>query len=512
MSRIVDKSCLLSAAIAVCVAVLASPAMAGSYVVTSCSPSSSPGAWEQSNTFGDGFVAGSLCGGPAVGPSVEPPEGSHEGALYAEDILNSSAAIPDGARAGWTFRAPAGTTISAVSYYRTLHAYNDQNIVSGLFTGEGVALEQCKIPWPFVSGSSIYCDKINNQAPITFTGLSTSSLFVGVTCRIVTGALSCLGGGTMHAASADMYSARVTLSEGSLPSVGDVGGPLWSGGVVSGVVPVTFTASDPIGIQDQSVRGDDGRTLVSAPQNCDFSLAQPCPQQPSGSLSVDTRRLADGPHSFSLLVSDAAGNTQVVTSPTVVVDNYGPPAPGALTATAKGGGSNVIALAWRNPVNAPAPVTAAQVQLCQETCPAAITVGSSGAAQVTAPGPGLYTVRLWLLDSHGRGGPHNAVLATVTVPPPEPGVPGAVKTKVTAKLDGRRLRVSGTIARSGRVRVSWRSKVGGRTVGRGSRLVSIRDHRITATFSPPARARRGTIRIAVRVGTRIVAQARARRT
>ena len=51
---------------------------------------------------------------------------------------------------------------------------------------DGSPLEQCKIPWPFPSGSSIRCDKINDQAPVTFTGLNTSSLFLGVMCRIVT--------------------------------------------------------------------------------------------------------------------------------------------------------------------------------------------------------------------------------------------------------------------------------------------------------------------------------------
>ena len=71
------------------------------------------------------------------------------------------------------------------------------------------------------------------------------------------------------------------------------------------------------------MRSDTGATLVSAPQACDFSLAQPCPQQPSGSLSVDTRRVPDGPHTFSLVVTDAAGNSQVVTSPPVVVNNTG---------------------------------------------------------------------------------------------------------------------------------------------------------------------------------------------
>ena len=91
-------------------------ALAGSYVVHTCSPSNSPGVWTQINTFPASFASGNLCGGPDIGPVG----GGHQGALYAEDILGTGANdIPDGARAGWTFIAPAGATITAVSYYRT---------------------------------------------------------------------------------------------------------------------------------------------------------------------------------------------------------------------------------------------------------------------------------------------------------------------------------------------------------------------------------------------------------
>jgi len=78
-------------------------------------------------------------------------------------------------------------------------------------------------------------------------------------------------------------------------------------------------------------------------------------------------------------------------------------------------------------------------------------------------------------------------------------------------ITGRRLRVTGSIARSGRVRVSWRSKMRGRTLAHGSRVVTIRQHKVAATFMLSRRARAGTTRIAVRSGRRIVAQARARR-
>jgi hypothetical protein len=510
MTRTIRHALKLAATIAASLGVAACPALAGSYVVSACSPSSSPGLWAPTNTFPAALATGNLCGGPAIGPT----DGSHQGAIYAEDILNSPANIPDGSRAGWTLSAPAGTTIAAISYYRSLHSFTQSDMISGLFLADGSPLEQCKIPWPFVPGSSIHCDKINDQRPVTFTGLNTSSLFFGVMCRLVDGATACISGGApIHAATADLYSARVTLSESGAPSLGSVGGALWAAGIVSGVTPVTFAASDPSGIQEQQVRSDTGQTLISVPQACDFTNTPPCPQQPAGTLNVDTTRVPDGTHTFSLVVTDAAANSQIATSPPVTVDNYGPPPP-MLTATAQGAGSNVIALSWRNPPSPPAPITRAMVQLCQAICPPATAIGASGAAQLTAPGPGLYSVRLWLLDTQGRGGEHNAALATVGVPAADGSVPGtatAARTKITAVISGRRLRVSGTVMRSGRVRVSWRSKRATRTLGAGSRVVSISKHKIALMFMLSARARRGTTRIAVRSGTRIVAQARARR-
>ena len=366
MNRTIRNALTLAATIAASLGV-PGPALAGSYVVSACSPTSSPGLWAQTNTFPTVLATGNQCGGPAIGPT----DGSHQGALYAEDILNSSTNIPDGSRAGWTLNAPGGTTITAISYYRSLHSFTTSDMISGLFLTDGSPLEQCKIPWPFPSGSSIHCDKVNDQSAVTFTGLNTTSLFFGVMCRLVDNATACISGGApIHAATADLYSARVTLSESGAPTLGSIAGALWAGGIVSGVAPVTFTASDPSGIQEQQVRSDTGQTLITAPQACDYGNTPPCPQQPAGALNVDTSRVPDGTHTFSLVVTDAAANSQIATSPPVTVDNYGPPPP-TLTATAQGAGSNVIALSWRNPPAPPAPISRAMVQLCQTTCPPA---------------------------------------------------------------------------------------------------------------------------------------------
>lgn len=488
--------------------VLAPHAVAGSYVVPACSPGSSPGLWVHLNTAPAGLASGNLCGGPEIGP----PDVTSDGSLWAEDILNSPTNIPDGARAGWTLAAPPGATITAISYYRTLTSFGSRDVAAGLFLDSGAPLEQCRIATPF--GSPIVCSKSNDQVPRAFGGLSASSLFFGVLCDVVQqDVTACIPGGTIHHVQAYMYSARVTITENTPPTVTGVGGALWGGGVVSGAVPVTFSATDASGIRDQAVQTSGGHAIVSTSRGCDFSVQPPCPQSPNATLSVDTTRVPDGTQSFRLVVTDAAGNSQVVASPPVTVDNDGPPPPVGLTATSQPG-SSVIALGWSNPPDPPQPVNSAMAQLCSTSCSPAVGIDASGSARLTTPGPGTYSVNVWLLDTAGRGGLHNAARTTVIVPSAPPPSPPGTGTRISALLHGRRLRVSGPISVGGPVTVSWRSKIRGRTVGHGSRTVTVRNRRVHVTFVVPRQARRraATIRVAVRSRQRVVGQARARRS
>jgi hypothetical protein len=387
------------------------------------------------DTFPAGLTAGNMCGGPAVGQFG----GGNEGALYAEDNPQSPGThIPGGAQAGWVFTAPTGTTITGVSYYRNLDAMTD-NLIVGLFQGSTVGLETCE--GTFLN--SFMCNVPNNQAPATFSGLSTTGLFFGVQCQLQNTEQYCLSGSPGdQLATADMYSVTVTLTEQSSPGVSAESGPLWGGGVVWGTVPLGFQASDPSGIE-RLAASDNGSLGASAQESCEFTQTVPCPQLQPGGLSVDTTRFPDGHGQVALAVGDAAGNTTVATSPPLVIDNNGPPAPASLTATAAGG-SNVVDLAWSDPANPPQPVTSAFAQLCQATCAPPLAVSPGGAAQLTGPGPGSYTVRLWLLDSAGKGGPQNAATTAVTIPSRSGnGGPGALRPlRLGAHLRGGRLTVT----------------------------------------------------------------------
>jgi hypothetical protein len=396
----------------------ATPAWAGSYTVSACSPFTTASPWTEVDTFPAGITAGNMCGGPAVGPLG----GGNDGALYAEDNAESAGtSIPNGAQAGWAFAAPAGTVVTSISYYRDLEIHpTSDDFVTGLFEANGTPLETCQGTFQ----NSYTCSVPNNQAPANFSGLAAGGLFFGVKCELQPSEEHCLSGSPgHHLATADMYSAVVTLTEESSPIVSGESGPLWAGGVVSGTVPLSFQATDPSGIEGLTAR-DSGAVGASAQESCDFTQAVPCPELEPAQVNVETTRFPDGHAELSLVVTDAAGNTTVVTSPPVIIDNDGPAAPASLTASAAGAGSDVVNLAWSDPANPPEPVASAFVQLCQATCAPAVVVSGAGAGQVTAPGPGSYTVRLWLVDSAGKGGPQNAVTTAVVVPSPPTSMGG----------------------------------------------------------------------------------------
>jgi hypothetical protein len=432
-------------AVALAAALPAAADAAGSYSVNACSPSTSAGAWQQVDTNSASMTSGNECGGPMIGPVGSGDTGS----LYGEDLVGSSTLVTSGSEAGWSFTAPTGTVITAVSYYRALDTVaGSGDWQAGLFSAAGVPLDICETdPSP--------CSSPNNQVPVSLTDLDTTGLFFGIYCDTMSPD-ECVPGGAEHSAQAEMYSIAVTLSETGLPSLTGLGGPLWGGGVVWGTATVTFSASDPSGIAQVAVDGPAGQ-LALQPQSCNYSQTQPCPDLSSGSVSVNTTMLADGVQMLSLLATNAAGNTETVESPNVVVDNNGPAAPAQLSATAITGSTTAVQLTWSDPLDAPEPVASAEAEICQASCGAPVALAGTGAAQLAVPGPGTYGVRLWLIDTAGRGGPSNAATATVTVPPAPP--PSEPSLALAHKLRGRELTLTAKVPTtvSGRITFTLRA-------------------------------------------------------
>lgn len=494
--RLRSLGALLVALVPTVLLVVAQAVGAGTYMVSACSPTSSTGGLRLVNTFPPGLTVGNLCGGPATGPN-EPQGPTDEGALFTEDSTNTTANIPNGAEAGWSFTAPIGTSITSITYWRSLHAYNQQSLVPGLWTGEGMTLESCQSP----PEGTHECNSLNNQGPKTFTNLNASSLFFGVRCSLVGGGEFCVpaGPGERHA-QADLYSANVTLSEESSPTVSSISGAGWSGGFLSGQVPLTFSASDYSGIASVEVRSSLGGALASALQSCDYYNAVPCPVLSQATVTLNTAAVSDGAQTLVLVVRNAAGNTTSVSSQPLTIDNHGPGAPIGLVATLDGAR---VVLSWRNPAFVSVPLAKGYVQLCQASCGAPLAVASTGLARISIPPAGAYTVRLYLTDAAGKSSPAASVTLAVLH-----GV-GKGKKRLRALIDSRgRLYVAGSIPASvkGHVRVCWRSVRGRHTLGGRCVRLRVRRGRISVIFHPSTAARRGVIVVSVSSARKLLAR------
>lgn len=236
------------------------------------------------------------------------------------------------------------------------------------------------------------------------------ALFVAVHCnaqRCPTTSTGDRSRGSLQAL-ATLYSAVVSVEDNTKPAISEVAGPLWSDGWQSGQRAVSFGASDNSGLTRVAVvRGK--AELAADNRTCDFTRPAPCPQG-GAELVVDTTSMKpDGPHSVAIEARDAAGNVEQV-SREVLVDNTPPDSPQALAV--EGGESwsrsNAFNVRWRNPgAHGGSPIAAAEYEICP-VGGGACQQGSRDGADLssldglTVPGPGEWTVRVWLRDAAGN--------------------------------------------------------------------------------------------------------------
>lgn len=441
-----------------------------------------------------------------------------EGGLSTTDALGLSSGATPGTSAGWTFTAPAGTTITGISYERYIgQVFDPRNSWSPALRADGAIVlgETCLDT--VSNGETCAVGAPPGEAePAVITGLSAHELSIGVVCQAPSGE-ECVTGATEHKVWAAMYGATVTIADPTPPTLSAPSGALWepgqAGGFHKGTESVIVSASDVGGGVASIVLSADGRPVETYTAPCNFTFAQPCPSTTGPqTLTLPTTELSDGTHTLTLVATDAAGNQSTVASQEITVENSAPPPPVGLSASATQAGGSTFTASWSDPTGQLAPITGALYQVCPASgsgsCSAPASAPAAGPATVTVPGPGSWSIAVWLTNAAGNASPANAAHTNVAVPPSSAGSSGAGHSAtattpaihVTETLRGRELvvRVSGPA--SGTVRVGFIGRLRGRTVASGAKTVALKHGRLTVVFRlGPRTAAQALIRVSAKL-------------
>ena len=479
-------------AIAGFAAVQAAPAGAAAYIVHDC----------QSGFASAGSFAADVSNGATLASTSQCPS---QGALLsgmAAYVQANGATSTVGDGAGWTFTAPAGTTIRGLAVRRNLGTRN-QNSWTAAITADsaegGVSILDGCLP-----GGT--CTHSNTGLQSWVTASDTTSVSFGVTCSRAT----CSSRTDGPQAWVAIYGADVTIDDPAAPAVSLVGA-LASPGWHRGSEPIVVNTADVSGVQSVGVK-QGATTLAARTQGCDFSLARPCPDA-AASFSLDSGQLPEGVYPVTGFAVDAASQIGTSTATVLHIDRTAPATPSAAQLTANPDGT--YSASWTNPdQGAAAPIAGVHYQVCDttlscgaDTFVAGGRIASLGALRLPS---GPHSLRLWLQDEAGNADDRNAAsLAFVGPAGPDSGVaegsPRAVgvlppvlqaanlspsRLRLTAsRRSSTRLTVSGTIARSARNTI----RIDAARSATGSALVRVRttprDGRWTATLKLPSALR-----------------------
>lgn len=440
-----------------------------------------------------------------------------EGGLSTTDALGlSTGALPE-TSAGWSFTAPAGTSIAGITYERYLgHVFDPRNTWAPALRADGAVLagescldtiansESCSIGGP--PGEGIEAEAIG--------GLSAHELSLSIGCQ-ARSEEQCVTGASQHATWAAMYGAAVTLDDTHAPTLAATTGGLWeAGGYRKGTQSLTTAAEDVGGGVKSIALSVDGHSEQTWTAVCDYTLPTPCPLATgSNVLELQTDTFSDGIHTITLQATDAAGNISTPSERQIDVENHPPPPPTDLVATPVQPGGLAVQIAWSNPANPTAPITSADYELCPADGASACvsgTNGTGGSTSVAVPRAGLWTVAVWLINAAGNGTPADAARTEVLLsnsssgPPatisagfgPEPAaLPGvtmppgaAVLVQLVKAVHGRLLVVRLRGPRDAIVRVRYTARDRGRVLAAGARRVALHAGYARIVFRLPRRA------------------------
>jgi hypothetical protein len=388
----------------------AAPAHSATFQVHACAAAlNANNAW----TYSDNAPAGQFEHGNGCGTS-----GRYGGLWLREDLDPLSS--PAGAAVYWTFTAPPQTGITQLSYSRYLRAYGDPGWKLETLA-DNTVLEQCSVP-----SAGELCERgADGGAPTAFSFADASQLRVGGRCAPNSPDTTCNHGDILHSATAVIYSASVTVSDTTLPTVGTLTGTLTSDAWLRGTHTATITGSDSTGLDLLELRR--GIEVVAADDRaCDYTRAAPCAGPGEIVASdwgpIDTSQWPDGEHIVSAAIRDAAGNVTATPTITVRTDNTPPaPAPDLVAAGGEGWSSEgTRQLSWTLPDGQVSPIATATLRLCTS---ASCTTSPADAATSTSPaitGAGEWAAAVALTDEAGNTGAFSAPVTLRYDPDPPP--------------------------------------------------------------------------------------------
>lgn len=352
-------------------------------------------------------------------PGADPFDGAH-----LKSFTRNAATVSGTRFARWRWEAPPGTGITQVrgTWWQALHDGMEQRIGVGTPSG-GFS--------PFLIASA------TNAAPREFVR-GFSPPMPALEDRLLCARAESKWCSLEKTSWSGLRAVTITLEDGVAPSAG-LGGAILAGGWLRGNVPAAVWGNDVgSGVRFGETLIDGARVgLTEYP--CEKAMIggewrgirmQPCHTAVSGTHWIATTTFSDGPHSVAHCVADFAGSGACTGSPTIHIDNN-PPAHPRDAALAGGAGwrrVNDFDLAWKNPPQGHAsPIGGASWRIVG---PAGYDTGAhfSGGRDravlrdLTVPGPGSYSLHVWLRDEAGNEAASSAIAVPLRFDDVAPGI------------------------------------------------------------------------------------------
>jgi hypothetical protein len=308
---------------AAALAQIAAPATAraGTYDVVSCGAPGAGGvnrAWQIAPDFTDAYWD--------LRPSCP--------SLEALSEPRAGVTAPYFTGAGFQLVAPAGATLDKMVIWRHGYRFNHDLLVQGYrgdasVIGGPVTGETCTIP-----PGQLLCE-FGAQGAMSAGArverdLETEKVLYSAACGVPAGCRTANDQGFPLAA-LSISGSIVTVRDEGQPTV-VARGPLLEPGLRTDDAPLSFGASDPVGIRQARVLID-GTPVQTVEPGCDFRLMAPCGQVPERTQALGGA-LPDGVHTVSVEATDTAGNVARVDR-RVSADRY-PPALAFAPSTGRG--------------------------------------------------------------------------------------------------------------------------------------------------------------------------------